>query len=125
MATSLVARMWSNSNVIPACIEPGIGSMALVTRIKRHISTAVACRFAYALAAVMAVPALTRLCGSVIKASPQEGGGIKVTRVARRIGHDMIGGFRHGHDAFTQSMAAIAIPWGTFEYATNVTRLAR
>jgi type IV secretory pathway TrbL component len=116
--------MQGDSNVIPAGIEPGIGSMALVTGIKRHISAAVVRRFANALAAVMADSALTWQGGSVIKASTQEGGGIKVTRVARRIGHDMIGGFRHGHDAFTQSMAAIATPWGAFEYATKVTCLA-
>jgi hypothetical protein len=84
--------------------------MALITRIERHISAAVTCRFSHALPAVMAVPALPGHGRPVVEACAKEGGSIEVTGFARRIRHDVAGGFRRRDDAFAKRVAGIAIP---------------
>ena len=80
-----------HANVIPARLEPGEGSMALVAGFGRFISAVMACRSTHALSAVMAVCTLPRQRGPVVETSAQESGSVEVAGIARRIGHNVAG----------------------------------
>jgi hypothetical protein len=99
--------------------------MALIARFGRFISAAVACRFAHALSAVVAVYALPRQRGAVVEAGAEEGGSVEVAGITRRIGHDVTGWHRRCHNTFTQRMATVASLRRAFEHTGNVTSFAR
>jgi len=123
IAISTSARYYAN--VIPARLEPGEGSMALIAGFRRFVSAAVACRSAHALSAVMAGCTLPRQCGAMIETRPQESGSVEVAAIARRISHDVTGWHRRCHNTFAQRMATVASLRRTFEHPGNVTRFAR
>lgn len=113
-----------DSCVIPARRDPCKRSVAAIARLSRFLSDVVACRLGSGLSAVMAGYTLPRPSTSVVVARSQKGGGIEVAAVARGIGHDMAGGFWCRHDTFAERMAAIAVSWRAFEYASCMTGLA-
>jgi hypothetical protein len=95
--------------------------MALIAGIGRFQTRAVTCRLAHALPTVMAASALPRQCSSVIETGTQKSGSVEVTAIARRIGHDVTGWHRCGHNAFTQRMTPVASLRRALEYTGNVT----
>jgi hypothetical protein len=112
------------TGVIPARLEPGEGSMALIAGLGQFISAVVTCRSAHALSAVVAVCALPRHCGAVVETGTEESGSVEVAAIARRIGHDVAGWHRRCHNTFTQRMATIASLRRAFEDTGNVTSFA-
>lgn len=83
-----------------------------------------ACRLTGGLAAIVTVCALSWHRAAVVVTRPQESEGIEVTCFARRISHDMAGGFRRGHYALAECMTAVAVFRRAFEDAADVAGFA-
>ena len=122
----LIASATANGNagVVPTRRKERIGSMTAIAGVGQHESHAVICRSARGYSAVMAGHTLAWHCCPVIEFRTNEGVSIEVAALARRIGHDVAGGFRRRHDVFTQCMATVASPRCALEHATDVASLA-
>lgn len=114
-----------HADMIPACRYPGVGSVALVAGIAHLRNTCMVGRSGRGLPAVVATQTLPLYRGTVVESCAEKGGRIEVTGFTGCVRHDMVGRFGGCDDAFSQRMATIAGLGRAFEYAAQMTCLAR
>jgi hypothetical protein len=99
--------------------------VAVIAGIGRFEANVVIRRSASGDPGVMASQTLPGNCSPVVVACAKERKGIEVAALARRIGHDVAGGFRCRHDALAHCVATVASPRCALEHTSDVAGFAR